>query len=508
MIRHVSASRVTFLAALAIAAMMVCLPEDAQAKRCGTSAPEAKQQFRKGGEGVPPLPLPATPLRRSEKKRPPSPPILVGKLEYGKIVWDTDANGQKFSYRDWTTDPVDIEHLLQMAGKELGINYRTVAAKFEAFSFDPQEIPILYLTGHERLDYPPEIKEKLRWYLNDGGYLIADACCGAKEFSEGFMALMKDLFPDRPPFVLPPDHPLYRCYHKIDQVGYQKDGKPEAKNLPYLLGVNIGCRTAVILSPFDVSCAWDGHPDPQGEGVVYEDGRKLGVNMIAYALANYRLGRFFSTQEVYYQEGQPSRDRLVIGQVIHNGDWDPTPKGVVNLLKYTQANSTTEVQFKRTPVALDNVIALNYPILYMTGHLDFKLSDAERAGLRNYLRAGGVLLADACCGQKSFDSALRSEIKQVLPEFELQPIATSHPLLSSAVDARQVSFSGQLAALQPDLKTPQLEGISMGGRLVVVYSKYGLGTNWDGMARPYSLSYSPEDSLKIGMDVLAYVLTH
>src|SRR3954452_6305806 len=44
--------------------------------------PKAKPDRRNAGEGVPPLPLPATPLRRSEKKREPSPPALVGSVTF------------------------------------------------------------------------------------------------------------------------------------------------------------------------------------------------------------------------------------------------------------------------------------------------------------------------------------------------------------------------------------------------------------------------------------------
>ena len=51
---------------------------------CGPP-PQAKPQSRTGGESFPPLPLPATPLRRTEKKRPPAPPSLVGKMALGPI---------------------------------------------------------------------------------------------------------------------------------------------------------------------------------------------------------------------------------------------------------------------------------------------------------------------------------------------------------------------------------------------------------------------------------------
>ena len=55
---------------------------------CGPP-PKAKPTHRTGGESFPPLPLPATPLRRSEKKKPPSPPALIGKMSMGPIRWIT-----------------------------------------------------------------------------------------------------------------------------------------------------------------------------------------------------------------------------------------------------------------------------------------------------------------------------------------------------------------------------------------------------------------------------------
>src|SRR5437870_12526663 len=47
--------------------------------------PKAAPQRRNAGEGVPPLPLPATPLRRSEKKREPSPPALLGNITFSDL---------------------------------------------------------------------------------------------------------------------------------------------------------------------------------------------------------------------------------------------------------------------------------------------------------------------------------------------------------------------------------------------------------------------------------------
>jgi len=45
--------------------------------------PEAAKRRISGGESFPPLPLPATPLRRTERKREPSPPKLAAKIVWG-----------------------------------------------------------------------------------------------------------------------------------------------------------------------------------------------------------------------------------------------------------------------------------------------------------------------------------------------------------------------------------------------------------------------------------------
>ena len=42
--------------------------------------PEAPPKRVNGAEGFPPLPLPATPLRRTERHRQPTPPALFGKV--------------------------------------------------------------------------------------------------------------------------------------------------------------------------------------------------------------------------------------------------------------------------------------------------------------------------------------------------------------------------------------------------------------------------------------------
>ena len=478
----------------------------AQQKSCGPPPP-AKPRTRSGGESMAPLPLPVTPLRRTEQKRMPSPPALVGKVVYGK-PYVVQQGAQSVVYYDSTTDPADMINLLNWTRNQMGIGYRMIEIYLDRFSYDPDEIPIMYISGHEGFVFTPEQRERIRRYLFDGGYLLADACCGSTEFTGSFVDEMKKIFPQRPLELLSSDHPVLKAFYQINKVKYQVEGKGESIRAPYLMGINLSCRTAVFFSPYDMSCGWDGHVHEAGSRVLPEFARQLGANLITYALANYQLGRFLSTETVYYQKDEKTRDEFVFGQIIHQGDWDPDPQAVSNLLKYVKSNSTMNVQFRREEVDLRRLEAFKYSFLYMTGHRDFVFGEDEVQCLRSYLLNGGVLLADACCGRDEFDTAFRREIRRILPEFDLKPIGLSSRIYTMVMNVRTVTYTPLLQQEQPGLKTPALEGIDLAGVTGVVYSRYDLGCGWEMMEHPYSRGYESRDALRLGLNILMYAETH
>ncbi len=486
---------------------------DLFAGNCGPPPPAKKQRW-KAAESFPPLPLPATPLRRSEKKRPPAPPTLLGKLQYGKVVAATDSKGRRYSYRDWTTDPGDARNLMRRANVELGVRYRPVETNFRRFSFKPQEIPQLLLTGHEGFVFTPEQRATIRRYLHDGGTLIGDACCGMEAFRKSFFTEINGIFPQRKMKILPGDHPIYTACHTISKVGYLDGKRGRFEAPPVLEGIAIGCREAVFLSQYDLTCGWDHHKHEHGKRVwPATDAMKLGVNMIAYALATYRLGLYLATSTIYHDTNKDVGGALMIGQIVHSGDWDPNPSAIMTLLKHATNHSTLQLRFKREDVDLRKGGALQHPVLYMTGHDDFTFTAMEIARLRQYLKAGGVLFADACCGRSSFDKAFRRELAKVLPGSKLQPLPPDHQLFRMAADTSRVNPTPFLAAKRSGegkaaLTRPEFEAISMGGSLAVIYSPIGIGCGWEDEACPYCLGYAPLSARNLGLNVLAYAMTH
>src|SRR6185295_12504642 len=145
----------------------MAIAADAPAQRkLGTCGPPPRKnpQRQTSAEAVAPLPLPVTPLRRSEPKAEPAPPLMIAKLEYGTT-------------QDWNTDPGDVDNLMRHVRSALGLwygwrhlNVNELVAKYKAG--EGSKLPILYISGHEAFSFTPEQREAIRQYVLDGGTLL------------------------------------------------------------------------------------------------------------------------------------------------------------------------------------------------------------------------------------------------------------------------------------------------------------------------------------------------
>ncbi|MFP4053010.1 MAG: DUF4159 domain-containing protein [Phycisphaerae bacterium] len=479
--------------------------------------PQAKPQRRSAAEGIPPLPLPATPLRRSERKRQPAPPALVGMIHFTDTQFQM-VQGQRRRVELFPTTQVDIEKLMRYANHRLKIKYRYVATTLEKFSWDPAEMPLLYLTGWTEMPrFSDSMIKKLRRYLYDGGTLVLHAQCGRPEFQKSALQIIADTFPKnsddyRRLVTLDTDSAIYHSFFDLNRKMRVREGKKPVAVLekPVLQGVYLGCRPAIIYSPIDLNCSWDVEKNPIEGGLLYhqDDGLMLGVNIIAATLANFQYAKSFGTQKLYPEADKNTRDQLVVAQIRHGGDWDPTPHALPNLLKYVQKNTTLNVKFEREVVDLDSVDVFKQPLLYMTGLRDFKLSDQQVKRLRAYLASGGVLIADAAAGRAAFDKAFRRELKRVLPEHKLEQIGQDSALLEMPYKIKAVDYTPLVKAQQKDLNTPQLLGVTLDGQLGVIYSPLSLSNGWEQLGFPYNRGYSDEDAIRLGVNLFAYALTH
>ena len=142
--------------------------------------------------------------------------------------------------------------------------------------------PFLYITGHGRMLITDAEVANLRGVLEAGAFLFADACNGkGPGFDANFRAVLRRVFPDRLLERLPMNHPLFHCFYDVDKIlGGDKFIDP------YMEGIELDGRLAVLHTVNDLGCAWEGHPcRPHGEEQ-RDNAFRLGINMIVYALTH------------------------------------------------------------------------------------------------------------------------------------------------------------------------------------------------------------------------------
>ncbi len=514
LMRHfIQSAILKFAAALAVASCVLMARGDDFVNPKAIVPPVAKQGRIAGGESMPPLPLPATPLppHRAQKE------ARRARRWLAKSI-STSSINRGLLFPAYPSVTIDIENLMNWTNNQLQLRYRYVETDLTKFSFSPTELPVLYITGWTPLpEFSDRMKQNLREYLMAGGTLIVHANCGRPEFNDSFIKLQGELFPDRPMGWLPPDHPIYSCLHKIETMKFREgDGPWKQADLRqpgthgFLMGMNIGCRAAIIYSPIDISWGWDANAKPIPGGILYDqtDSLKLGSNMLTYVLANYEYARAFEINKIYHQADAATRDQLVVAQVMHAGDWDPTPHGLPNLLKFIDTNSTLNVQFKRTTVSLDDVDVLKHPLLYMTGLREFKLNEKELKRLSDYLKAGGVLFGESAMGSEQFDANFRKMVEAALPDGKLEQLPLDHPIFNNVFKEQSTKYTPLVTAIRPDAKSPVLEAVVKDGVPVVIYSRFSLSNGWEELPNPYVKGYDDTDALKLGTNILVYSLTH
>ena len=149
--------------------------------------------------------------------------------------------------------------------------------------------------GRNRFSIPAEERQQLSLYLERGGVLVADACCGAKPFDKSFREFIAQLYPGKKLERIPVSHELFTEKIGRDIKLLRRRTAEGGENAaggnftvreaePILEGIELDGRYAVIYSRYDISCALERQNSGNCEGYLPEDAVKLGTNIILYAM--------------------------------------------------------------------------------------------------------------------------------------------------------------------------------------------------------------------------------
>ena len=201
-------------------------------------------------------------------------------------------------------------------------------------------------------------------------------------------------------------------------------------------------------------------------------------------------------------------DELVFAQLKHGGAWNVHPGAATALLRRLRGETSLGVSLKRVAVDPARDALDPFPFLYMEGLDDFVWDEPACASLRQFLARGGTLVINNGLGLSTFDAAVRRELARLLPNSELTPVASDHPLLSACRPLRDVRYTPAVLKLNPARVDVAIEAVVLDGDLRVIYSPYDLACAWSGCDYPLAQAYEQTTGVDLGMNVLLYAMTH
>lgn len=424
-------------------------------------------------------------------------PVVVSQYHYG-------------ADQEWNRHPQGVHFLTQRLESQwkTKLNWQTIAAD-SATPTDLLESPVLFISGTSRFSLNDQQKQSLKEYLENGGFLFAEAGdgegCQGTDFDTSFRALMKELFPTSELETLEPSHPIWSAQYPLLP-------NPERP----LLGLTNCCRTVVVYCPKNLSCYWQ-LARPAVRKVASEALQhrieyclQLGTNVTSYATGRALRDKGENGRLVENQINVLTQRVVEITKLNHGGGSNEAKNALRNLmLEGQRLGLRLKSESHLIPVKLEQLV--DYPFVFIHGTGSFQFTPQERTDLRTYLDAGGFIFADAVCSSAAFAASFRKEINEIIGA--LQPVSTSHEIWGDQFGpaigqvTMQIRDPGAAGGFRSNQTRPEFEGVEINGKLAVLFSPYDLSCAWESRAASQCTGYSHDDAIKLGLKVILYTLS-
>lgn len=193
----------------------------------------------------------------------------------------------------------------------------------------------------------------------------------------------------------------------------------------------------------------------------------------------------FCTLFLVYGGAPVAIQKLQYGE---DDNWNRNSRDLANLSKELWSLYEKPVNWQIVSIEAD-ADELDAPILFISGSDPMKLSEEEMVKLRNYILAGGTILAEPSNQRKEFADSIRVLFREMFPESEypdyaLKPLADDHPIFT---------------VMKQEWKhRPKLLGAGNGSRTFFILSQDYHSAEWQ-------TANVKSDSFKLASNLLFYV---
>jgi len=181
---------------------------------------------------------------------------------------------------NWNPEPLACERFARLLGAARKVEVECVGP-LAAGKLAEARPDLLLLTGTGPLELPAADRQAVAEYVRAGGTLLVDAAGGDRAFATTAEGVLRETFGRDAWGLLDADSPVYRLDGmEIRQVRYRGSRRERE---PFLKGVKLDGRVAVVFSPQDLTAGLMGYPCAGCVGYVPDSAFALVRNVALYA---------------------------------------------------------------------------------------------------------------------------------------------------------------------------------------------------------------------------------
>ena len=192
--------------------------------------------------------------------------------------------------------PAALSNLLRSSKQVLQIRVNDKKQLLPLTHPELPEFPIAFMHGRRDFKWTKNERAALIDYLDNGGFILADAICASSDFANAFRRELKLAFPNHRLQRITSDHPIFSeafqgfdisTVRLRDPINRRNENRLEVRAEivpPTLEALEINGRIVVVFSPFDLSCALENQVSLECKGYPREDAAKIGMNILLFAM--------------------------------------------------------------------------------------------------------------------------------------------------------------------------------------------------------------------------------
>lgn len=412
-------------------------------------------------------------------------PVFMNKLHYG-------ASGAKHFYGQWNARQRDLANVTSWISRtyEVPLNWQVV--NIHTPETDWLDSPILYINGYKDPKFTKNQVAKIRAFVDAGGMVFCNCNGSSQRFKRAMITYGQRVVNHQyEAEKLPKDSLLY---HMLPGYKFTVD--------PGLIAISNGIRDVWIISPQDLGATW------QRRAFSRRDAWNIPASLYLYATGKGYLAN--KLKSLNTAAGGNTVRSLAMSQIQYSGNWNPEPGAWPRMAKLAAADFQTSLSVVNSSIA--TLDPHKTPLAHMTGTGNFTLTADQISALQKYIAGGGMIVADAGGGHQKFTDAFDVLVQKLVPNGKFVDLPANSSLITGSVtggiNASNVLYRKFYVDSHRKRTTPDLQGVKVNGRWVIVFSPWDITSGLLGTKTWGINGYAPASAQALARNIICYAIAH